>query len=409
MGEVKKIQVIGLHVDGEPLVDDRKRLILEADVAVGGSRQLDLIPFFAGRKISIRAEIESVLTDISHCLSKNLRVVVLATGDPLLFGIGNTLIRHFGKEVVTIHPAVSAVQVALTRLGFNTSQAVILSRHGNRTDDLRRLLHCAIGVILTSHGSSVADIADEIIAIFPHARNWNAHLCQCLGMREEKIQNMPLAALCNVKTFQTPNLLVVENPHPILPDAPPANFGRTDDAFVHDQGMITHPEVRAITLSKLSLGNAEVLWDVGAGSGAVGIEAALLNPYARVFAVEKNADRYGHILANKENHQAHNLFPLHEDALTACASLPAPNRVFIGGGGAALMDLLDLCYGRLLAGGIMVINTIAVESFDLVHRFSKKIKKDVSCMTVQVSRLQPLATYHAFKPENPITLFEITK
>ncbi len=406
---INKIHVIGITVSGDPLTEENRRLIAQADVLVGGRRHLSLVSAQQGRKIPITADVGSVLAEIDRCFSEDLRVVVLATGDPLLFGIGNTLIDHFGQEAVAVEPGISAPQVALSRLGMKTHQAVTLSRHGARHDDLRGLLDHAVGIILTSHGSGVGQVAREVTTRFPWTKTWRGHVCQCLGTPQETIDTLPLARIAETNQFKEPNLLVVENPNPIPLPGITAEFGRPDEVFIHKHGLITHPEVRAITLSKLRLPAAEVLWDVGAGSGAVGIEAGLLNPYAQVFAVEKNGERIKHITANIEQQGAQNVTPIHGDALAVCSALPCPNRVFIGGGGASLPALLDLCHERLLENGIMVVNTITIESFETVHHFARGRQKEVQCMTVQISRMQPLASYHAMKTENPITIFEIKK
>ncbi len=404
-----KIHVIGLDVTGEPLSDQKRLLIDNADVLVGGERQLAQVQFLKGITIPITKDIQSLIDEIQQCVTKNMRIVVLATGDPLLFGIGNTLIHHFGIHAIEVHPGISAVQVAFSRLGLKTDEAVILSRHGGRTDDLRELLNYHVGVILTSHTHSCSEIIHELMERYTQTTKWQGHVCQGLGMAHESIQSGQLQQLCPLKTFQVPNLLVVENPDPISSLQVSVDFGRPDNVYEHDANMITRSEIRAITLSKLRIGNSEIFWDVGAGSGSVGIEAALLNPYPKVFCIEKNAKRYENITANAKKHKANNLFPIQGHALEVCLSLPTPDRVFIGGGGEDLLDVLSLCYQRLSKGGVMVVNTVTIESFEMVHHFFRQIQKKIECISIQVSRLHTLASYHTMKPENPITLFGIEK
>lgn len=405
----KKIDVIGVDVINEPLSERKQRLISKADVVVAGRKNLELIPFFTGETVSITGDIDSLIADIHQYLEQNRRIVVLATGDPLLFGIGNTLVQHFGHDAIDIHPGISAVQAALSRLGLRSYGMVVLSRHGAREDDLRDILHHPVGVVLTSHSNSPSEIIQELMDNFPQTGEWQGHVCQCMGAPDESIKSGTLKQLSAVKTFHTPNLLVVENPSPICPDQISANFGQPDDMYAHEAGLITHPEVRAVTLSKLTLSGAATLWDVGAGSGSVGIEAAQLNPYLSVFSIEKNVKRFGQIISNVKKNKINNLFPVQGNALEVCLSLPAPDRVFVGGGGEELSDLLPLCYNCLTKEGVMVVNTVTIDSFEIVRHFFKHIQKEIEVVSLQISRLQPLAAYHAFRPDNPITIFGIKK
>ena len=218
MTQPQKIDVIGMDVNDDPISHKKRQYIVDADVVIGGRKHLDLVNFFKGRTICITGDIDSLIADIHQCLEENLHIVVLATGDPLLFGIGNTLIDHFGSNAIAVHPGISAVQVALSRLGLKTDEAVILSRHGAHDDDLRRILHHHIGVILTSHACSPNEIIQEIMGKYSQAKQWQGHVCQCLGTANEIIQSGELQHLCAMKTFQAPNLLVVENPyHRCLP------------------------------------------------------------------------------------------------------------------------------------------------------------------------------------------------
>ncbi|MDY6824599.1 MAG: precorrin-6y C5,15-methyltransferase (decarboxylating) subunit CbiE [Thermodesulfobacteriota bacterium] len=404
-----KIDIVGMDVTGEPLSEGKRRLIHNADVVIGGRNHLSSVSFFQGRTVCLSGDLSSLITDIEHYRKENMRIVVLASGDPLMFGIGNTLINHFGIAAVVIHPGISAVQAALSRLGLKPQDTVVLSRHGTHDDDLRRLIHYRTGVILTSHGQSPGEVIREMVETIPQAGKWQGYVCQCLGMPEETIASGMLQQICAADAFLTPNLLVVENPHPVIPLLASSDFGRPDDAYVHEGGLITHPEVRAVTFSKLRPGHGEILWDVGAGSGAVGIEAAHMNPYLTVYAIEKNEKRCGHIRANMQRHNVNNLSVVRGEALAVCPSLPNPDRVFIGGGGEQLADLLELCYERLSENGVMVINTVTVEAFETVRHFLKRIRKASDVIALQISRQQELAKYHVFKPDNPITIFDIRK
>ncbi len=409
MPDNKKIDVIGIDVIDQPLSQEKQQYVKKADVLIGGRKHLESMTFFKGRTISITRDIPLLIENIKQALEQELRIVVLATGDPLLFGIANTLIDHFGINAIEVHPGISAVQVALSRLGIKTNQAVILSRHGTHDDDLRKILYHPVSVILTSHAHSPGEIIHELMEKYPQTRLWQGHVCQCLGMEAETVQSANLEQLVDIKTFQTPNLLVIENPVADSQAQASVDFGRPDSNYAYDGNMITHPEIRAVTLSKLELSNGATVWDVGAGSGSVGIEAALLYPHLTVYSIEKNAGRFKNIIANAKKFKTDNLQPVQGNAVDVCLTLPQPDRVFIGGGGENLAELLACCYERLTDNGQMVINTVTIESSEVVNRFFKQIQKEIECVSIQVSRRHKLAGYHTLKPDNAITVFGIKK
>jgi len=404
----KKIVVLGLPVDGTSLPPEHERLIAGADLLVGGVRHLERFPKVKGEVLAIKRDIENVLDTVAGARGAGKTVVVLATGDPLWFGIGTSLIRRFGREAVTVHPAVASPQVALARLGLSMDRAIVLSRHKEASTDLGLLRYFSVGVVLTAGKVGPSQIARDLLETIPDSGTWSGAVCQRLGAPDEATIQGVLADFIGER-FLTPNLLVVQNPDPLDLTASTADFGRPDAAFAHQKGLITHPEVRAVVLSKLELGRARVLWDVGAGSGAVGIEAACLNPNLSVHAVEKNPERIKQIAANRESFGIRSL-SLHAGNMTeVLSSLPRPDRVFIGGGGKDLPAFLPSLFEALLPGGIVVTATITLESFQVLSRFIQDHSLPAEVIQLQVTRMTPLADYHKMTPDNPITLFKIRK
>ena len=171
--------------------------------------------------------------------------------------------------------------------------------------------------------------------------------------------------------------------------------------------MITHPEVRAIVLSKLRLPASGVLWDLGAGSGSVGIEAAELVPELKVHAVEKNPERFAE-LAENIRRSGGNAFTAHcADATSLLDTLPAPDRVFIGGGGDALPALLTKSFEQLRPSGRLVATAVLVESVAVLATVLAPYRQEL--LTVNVSRAAALGEHHCFKAENPITVAVFVK
>ncbi len=408
MAGMMPIRVLGLPADGTAPPPEHERVIAEADLLVGGARHLARFREFTGDTLPITRDVEGVLNAIAAAREAGKSVVVLASGDPLWFGIGTTLIRRFGKEAVAVSPAVASPQVALARLGLSMVEAIVLSRHKDASGSLDSLRYFPVGVILTAGKDGPSHIARDLMAQIPAAADWPVAVCQCLGMPEERIDEGPLTTLIG-KAYRTPNLLIVRNPSPLDLSAPSADFGRPDEAFSHQGGLITHPEVRAVALSKLRLKGARVLWDVGAGSGSIGIEAALLNPALTVHAIERDPERVRQITTNREKFGAGNLVIHAGDAAKLLPTLPAPDRVFIGGGGRDLPAFLLSLYQALAPGGIGVAATITLESFEILSRFLEVHAVPTEVIQLQVSRLTPFAGYRKMTPDNPITLFTFMK
>jgi len=404
------IHVIGLPVDAESLIlsDESRERILNADLLVGGRRHIARFPDARGERVFILSDIAGLLSKLAAALEKKRKIVVLATGDPLWFGIGTTLLRRFGKKQVVIHPAVSSPQLACARLGLPMGDTLVLSRHHDAKTSLARVRTFPWTVILTSGEGGPREIIDDLLADLPDAFQWQGWVCQKLGGREEAIESGPLETLRN-KTYLTPNLLVIQNPNPSELSGGSEVFGRPDDQFIHSAGLITHPEVRAVALSRLNLGSAAVLWDVGAGSGSVGIEAALLKPSLAVHAVEKNPERVRHILENKKRFKVSNLTVHKGNINTVAAALPAPDRIFVGGGGRGLGGFLEAIFNRLLPGGRLVATSITMESSETLGLFARTKAASCDIIQLQVTRVTPLAGYHKMTPDNPITLFTLNR
>lgn len=402
------IYVIGLPVDAGPLGGEDRERILNADLLAGGRRHLARFPDARGERVPVFSGIEGVLDRLAKALNEKRKVVVLATGDPLWFGIGTTLISRFGRQQVIIHPAVSSPQLACARLGLPMADTLVLSRHHDAKTSLSMVKTFPRAVILTSGKDGPGKIINDLLALLPNASRWPGWVCQNLGSEEEMIESGLLETLRG-KTYQTPNLLVLQNPGPFELPGGSGTFGRPDDQFIHSAGLITHPEVRAVALSRLNLATAAVLWDVGAGSGSVGIEAALLQPSLAVHAVEKNPERVRHILENKERFKAANLTVHAGNISDVAASLPAPDRIFVGGGGRGLGEFLETIYSQLLPGGRLVATSITLESSETLGTFARTKAASCDIIQLQVTRVTPLAGYHKMTPDNPITLFTINR
>jgi precorrin-6Y C5,15-methyltransferase (decarboxylating) len=338
------VVVIGVPAGGE-LAEAERRLLAAADTVAGARRHLDAL--VAGKDtIEITADLSATLDAIGSARSAGRRVVVLATGDPGYFGIGRALAERFGPDVLDVHPAVSSVAAAFGRIGLPWDDAIVASAHGRPLAEALDAVRFAHKVaVLASPENPPERIGRELERAGGRADR--AVVVSDLGLPSEAVHEGPGLEWLAAGAF--PGLSVVllitgtgVRPGPLV--ASPAGeveahvrFGRGEEDFDHRLGMITKSEVRAVVLSRLELATSGVLWDVGAGSGSVGIEAALLAPGVRVISVERSGEDAARIRQNADQHGAR-IEVVEGEAPAALTALPTPDRAFVGGGGLAVLD-----------------------------------------------------------------------
>ncbi|MGD9160042.1 MAG: precorrin-6y C5,15-methyltransferase (decarboxylating) subunit CbiE, partial [Desulfobacteraceae bacterium] len=184
-----KIKIIGLDASTREISAEKRSLIYSSDVLAGGKRHLDLFVDFKSTKIPITHDIPGLINDIKQHLEKGLTISVLASGDPLLFGIGNRLIKEFGIDSIEIYPGISAVQTALSKLGLKTDNTLVINRHASRKESLEKICYHNVSVIFTSGSHTPADVINELTDRYPWSCGWRGHICECIGMGDEKISS----------------------------------------------------------------------------------------------------------------------------------------------------------------------------------------------------------------------------
>lgn len=313
-------------------------------------------------------------------------VAILASGDPLFFGIGALLGTQFGPQRLRVTPAISSMQLAFARLGLPWHDARFLSLHGRKRTPLARqvLAHPKV-CILTDRHNTPASIARELQATLTPEQIDN---CQCfvgedLGGRQENQTRGSLAEIAG-RQFKEPNVMIVIQEDSGADGVPV--FGLREDELAHSRGLITKDEIRAAIIHALALPRQGVLWDLGAGSGSVGIEAARLAEGLEVYAVERHDEQLAHIAANRRRYAVLNLEPVKGEAPEALERLPDPDRVFIGGSGGNLAGIVAAAAGRLKAGGRIVVSAVldrtSVEAPPLLHAHGL----EVEIRRIEVSR-----------------------
>jgi precorrin-6Y C5,15-methyltransferase (decarboxylating) len=341
----------------------------DAALFVGGRRHLAAAGLPSGAAVlEIGSDLDAVLDAIAAAPAT---VCVLASGDPGFFGIGRLLAQRFGPEVLDVYPAPSSVSLAFARVGLPWDDAVVVSAHG------RSLAAAAAAVadatkaaVLVSPASPPEALGKELLA--RQAAPAQVVVCSRLGLAGEAVAATDLDGLAAGSWDPLSIVLLLRappvaggpqtqwaaEPEPAAAGPPGAPvWGRPEALFAHRDGMVTKGEVRAIVLAKLQLPHTGVMWDVGAGSGSVAIESALLRPALAVFAIERRPDDAQRIRDNARSLGAE-VTVVEGTAPDALVDLPAPERAFVGGGG---IDVLDTVVARMRPGGHIVATYAAVD------------------------------------------------
>jgi precorrin-6Y C5,15-methyltransferase (decarboxylating) len=281
-------------------------------------------------------------------------VGVLASGDPGFFGIVRVLAERFGPGALEVRPAPSSVSLAFARLGLPWDDALVVSAHGRPLAAASAMAATAPKVaVLVSPDSPPEALGKELLALGAHPAV--VAVCSRLGLTGETITPTDLDGLA-AGAWDPLSVVVLLRGAPVAAEAQ-LTWGRPEAVFVHRAGMVTKSEVRAVALGKLDLPTHGVVWDVGAGSGSVAIECALLCPGLRVFAVERRTDD-AHRIGDTARALGATVTVVEGDAPESLEGLPAPDRVFVGGGG---LDVLDTVIERLRPGGRVVATYAALD------------------------------------------------
>ena len=395
------LTVVGIGEDGfKGLGRNARHALLRASRIIGGQRQLDLLP------VCIRGERELWPSPFSlePLLARRFEpVCVLASGDPMFYGVGASLARQVAADELLILPAPSSVSLAAARLGWPLQDVLTLSVVARPVAALNA--HLASGVrllVLSNDGQSPTAIAALLRAsgFGPSRLSVFEHLGGAAERRidghAESWQDPAIAAL---------NLVAID----CLADANTPRLSRLaglpDSAFKHD-GQLTKRDVRAMTLARLAPTPGELLWDVGAGSGSIGIEWMRAHPSCRALAIEADAGRQQLIEHNRDALGVPGLQLIRGSAPQALAGLEAPDAIFIGGG-VTRDGVLDTCWQHLRPGGRLVANAVTLQSEMTLMAWRAQHGGELT--RIHVAQAQPLGDFDTWRQALPITLLEVLK
>ena len=392
--------MVGLGADGwAGLAEPARNAVAGAEVVIGSARQLALLPDSGATRVTwpspMLPAVEPLLAEHS-----GRRVCVLASGDPMFFGVGGTLVRLLGADAVRVFPHPSSVSLACAQLGWPVEDVDVVSLVGRPVSSLIALPHRRMLVL-----SAGADTPAEVAALLtdrgfgPTAMT----VLDDLGGPGERRHDGRAAAWS--ATAGALNVIALDCR--AAPGVTP--LGRTpglpDDAYDHD-GQLTKREVRAITLAALGPLPGQLLWDVGAGSGSVAIEWLRTHTSCAAVAVESRPERVDRIRANAGLLGVPGLAVVEGRAPDALADLPRPDAVFVGGGLTG-DGVIEACWAALRTGGRLVANAVTLESEAVLTRWQAAVGGTLT--RIEISRAAPVGGFTGWKPMMPVTQWVMTR
>ncbi|MGY3083367.1 precorrin-6Y C5,15-methyltransferase (decarboxylating) [Pseudomonas fragi] len=395
------LTVVGIGEDGfAGLGKNARRALLGASRVIGSQRQLDLLP------ACIRAERQTWPRPfaLAPVLAEgNTPTCVLASGDPMLFGVGASLARVVAREDMQVLPAPSSFSLAAARMGWPLQDVVTLSVVARPVAALNAHLHSGVRLLVLSNDASSPAIIARLLREQGFGPSRLTVLEHLGGPAERRVEasasdwkDPPVAAL---------NLIAID----CLADASARPLSRIgglpDSAFEHD-GQLTKRDVRAVTLARLAPLPGQLLWDVGAGSGSIGIEWMRTWPNCRTLAIEADEGRQQLIERNRDALGVPGLQLIRGKAPQALAGLERPDAIFIGGG-VTREGVLDTCWQQLKPGGRLVANAVTLQSEMLLMSWRERHGGELT--RIHIAQAQPLGEFDTWRQALPITLLDVTK
>jgi precorrin-6B C5,15-methyltransferase / cobalt-precorrin-6B C5,C15-methyltransferase len=406
--------VVGIGHDGPVgLSPDARSHIAFARVLAGGRRQLGFFPDWRGEKVLLDNDVPAFVAMLQSRYRRE-KTVVLASGDPLFYGIGRSLLEAIPKEDMLFLPHVSSVQLAFARIKIAWDDARVVSLHGRPLEALIPAIEARNEkiAVLTDARNNPTAIA-ELLRQYGAAQCYALWVCENLGGPDERVSCLSRNSMPE-ETFSSLNIVVLlresqgsENTEISLP-----LLGIPESEILHQpgpHGMITRREVRLLALCYLELRDGELLWDVGAGSGSVSLEAARLGERVQVCAIERDVEAFQRLQANVARFGAGRVRAVLAEAPEGLAPLPDPDAVFIGGSGGRLSDILVAAVQRLRPRGRIVLNCITLENFSFGWDTLNKLGLEPQATSIQLSHSRPLGRLHSLAPDNPIFILRARK
>jgi precorrin-6Y C5,15-methyltransferase (decarboxylating) len=409
-----RLVIVGIGDDGlAGLTDASRRTIVEADVVLGAPSTLAAVGDANDRKVPLDADMPAALRQVREALSSH-RPVLVVEGDPLFYGVARYLCDRLGKDHFEVVPHVSSMQLAFARVKESWEDAYLTNLAGRPVESVIDRIRIAEKVGLFSSD----DCPPSRLAAFLLDRGidyFKAYVCENLGSPDERVTQGDLADITSLD-FDPLNVMILIR-KPGRPDRVSRSsryrlFGNPDVAFAQSQpkrGLITQAEVRAIALAQLDIRPTSVVWDIGAGSGSVAIEAAQLAHQGAVFAVEPEPGDVALIQANAEAFGVPNVRTVAGRAPDVLDGLPDPDAVFVGGTGRRVDEVVKAAFARLIPGGRIAVNVATVDGLATAYQTLKGLAGTVNLWNIAVARGIEQMDRVRFEAVNPTFLLAAAK
>ncbi|MDZ5660986.1 precorrin-6y C5,15-methyltransferase (decarboxylating) subunit CbiE [Nocardioides sp. S-58] len=396
-GVPTEVVVVGIGADGwASLPSSSRDLVLGASVLWGGSRHLSLVPSVPGQErvpwpSPLAASLPGLLSEYA-----GRPVVALASGDPLVSGIATTLL-DLGAPVRVV-PAVSSVALARARMGWSAESCEVVSLVGRPIE--RLVLHLAPSrwiLVLSSDASTPAAVASLLTS-----SGWGSSRLTVLGDLGSRSESST-SGVASSWSAESPalNVIAIEVAGNGLASWAP---GLPDDAYEHD-GQLTKRDLRASALARLMPAPGQLLWDVGAGAGSVGIEWMRAHSTCRTLAIESDPARAARIARNAHALGVPDLHVVEGRAPSALADLEAPDAIFVGGG-ATREGVLDTCLKVLKPGGRLVVHGVTLETETVLAKAYAKHGGELTRIGVETAA--PVGTFTGWAPARAVTQWALS-
>lgn len=419
------IHVIGLGVSEQAvLTANAMGALKQSEVIIGSPRQMETIfniavdpvssPISKGQKFIALPKLNELKTLLTGFSDKN--VCILASGDPLYFGIGRWLGKNIQNEKLVFHPGVSSIQAACHKLGLSLQDCDAISLHGRPVETLRSLIrHNQTLVILTDKHSQPKRLAQECFNMGYH--DAKVTVCEDLGYEKEQLRSFSIEELIDSSAIKFSDLQVTVIETGISKSMPQFP-GFNDELFITGKeagkGLITKREVRLAVLSLLQPSRGDVAWDVGAGCGGIAVEWAYWNKAGQVHAIEHNDQRFDCLQQNSQRFGVvDNLTAIQGRAPAVLDSLPQANKIFIGGSDGEMSELLAFCWMQLPENGVLVVSAVMEKTKQQLLTFRDELlmvgSAVIETSQIAISRGEELAGQLVYRPNLPVTLFRFQK
>ena len=398
------VTLVGIGADGwSGLASSATTLIGEAAVVVGGQRQLELLPdTVAAERVSWPSPLRPAVAELVE-RHRPRGMVVLASGDPMCFGIGRALVEEVGPQSLRVLPHPSSISLACARLGWAVEDTDVVSLVGRPLASMTTSLHDGRRIVVLSSDADTPAVVAKLLTDKGFGDSTMTVLDQLGGPGEARRSGV--AATWGAAPGDPLNVVAVEcilGPFATRLGLAP---GLADAAY-EDDGQLTKREVRAVTISSLAPSPGELLWDIGGGAGSIAIEWMRSHRSCRAIAVESDSKRAARIGRNAEALGVPGLRTVNGRAPAALADLPAPDAVFIGGGLTA-EGMLDTAWAALRPDGRLVANAVTLESEALLARWYALIGGELT--RIATSRAKAVGSFTGWQPAMPVTQWSVTK